>query len=109
MPESDEDRRWAAQPTTDEHPDCKVCLNLKAIIGDAESTYEDCRPEINGDEPRSEWPKDWREESDRLEMEIDLAQAEYRYHLGAEHNDESYQPDIGQNLDIMLGECKLNP
>jgi hypothetical protein len=96
--------RQALYMSTHERPYCKVCLNLKTIMASAEVTYEDCRPEINGDEAKSKWPRDWREESDRLESEVNLAQAEYRYHLGAEHNDEAYQPYIGQNLDITLGE-----
>lgn len=103
-------RQRAAYPTTYEHPDCAECRKLKDAMVEAESSHRNFRPDFGGGyRPKSKWPKDWREESYRVEMAANRARADYEFHLGAVHKDENHQRDLERNLTIIMREGRLKP
>lgn len=102
-------RKLAAYPTTYEHPDCAECRQLKDSMVSAESSYRTHRPDVGGNKPKSKWPKDWRDESQRLELAFNLARAKYEFHLATVHKDENQQHGIERNLAIIMREGRLKP
>ena len=109
IPKYHAERQRAAYPTTYEHPECEECRKLKDAMIRAEESYRTFRPYFSDHRPKSRWPKDWRDESRRLELHANETRARYHFHLGADHKDETHQSNLGQNLVIMIREGRLKP
>jgi hypothetical protein len=105
------ERKRAAYRTTYEHPDCSECRKLKDAMVRAEDSYRTYKPDFGGTrpKPKSRWPKGWRDGSRSLELGMNFARAEYEFHLGSVHKDQSYQRDLGKNFNIIVREGRLGP
>jgi hypothetical protein len=103
------ERQHAAYPTTYEHPECEKCRKLKDAMVSANDSHRTFRPDFGAYRSKSRWPKVYKEESYRLELALNRARAEYEFHLGTEHKDESHQHSLVKNLTIIARDGRLKP
>ena len=91
------------------YPDCEKCRQLKDELNESQKALMSCRPDVGSYKSISRWPKPWREQRDRLENANNLARAKYEVHLGGDHQDPSYQQELGRNALIILRGGRLTP
>ena len=105
------ERKRAAYPTTYEHPDCAECRTLKDAMEYAADSYRTYRPGFGArnHKPKSRWPKNWRDESHRLEMAANLSRASYEVHLATFHNDENRLHDLPRNVTVVMRKGRVRP